>query len=148
MGNYIPFYFTPFSIMMLNITTGYNGVKQRSNEEIVIFVSSLPKLQESGVQFVFCDRHAYLQFAKYSSDLADLEMIDWAILQARDFKADQDYMEKKERYQAEALVHQHMPVTALLGMICYNNEVRRELDGLLESRDTELKVVTREKWYF
>jgi len=42
LGDYVPFYFTPWSPMLLNIKTGRNGVIQRPNREIAIFVSSLP----------------------------------------------------------------------------------------------------------
>jgi hypothetical protein len=62
--------------MMLNIKTGYGGVSQVPNEEILIFVSSLRKLTELGLPFVFTDRHAYLKAANFYSDLADLENID------------------------------------------------------------------------
>ena len=43
LSDYVPFYFTPFSIMMYNIHTGYN-VRQVPNEEILIVVSSLAKI--------------------------------------------------------------------------------------------------------
>ena len=36
LSDYVPFYFTPFSPMLRNITTGWGGVKRRSNDEIVI----------------------------------------------------------------------------------------------------------------
>jgi hypothetical protein len=52
LSDYIPFYFTPYSIMMYNIRTGY-GVKQVPNEDIVIFVSSLPHVVAQGLRFVF-----------------------------------------------------------------------------------------------
>ena len=35
-SDYVPFYFTPFSMMMLNIKTGWKGIIQRPNEDIVI----------------------------------------------------------------------------------------------------------------
>ncbi len=47
LSDYVPFYFTPYSIMMYNIRTGY-GVKQVPNHEIVIFVSSLPHVESQG----------------------------------------------------------------------------------------------------
>ena len=30
LSDYVPFYFTPFTPMLLNIKTGFNGVRQRS----------------------------------------------------------------------------------------------------------------------
>jgi ssDNA thymidine ADP-ribosyltransferase, DarT len=38
LSDYIPFYFTPFSPMMLNIKTGWGGITKRLNQEIVILV--------------------------------------------------------------------------------------------------------------
>jgi len=123
LSDYVPFYFTPYSPMMLNIKTGYAGVAKVPNEEIVIFVSSLRKLAELGHAFVFTDRHAYLWSADFYSDLDDLQHIDWALLRNRDFKRDPDDPEKVERYQAEALVHQHLPVAAMIGAVCYTESV-------------------------
>ena len=51
LADYVPFYFTPFSIMMYNICTGYN-VKKVPNEEIVILVSSLHRIAELRMRFV------------------------------------------------------------------------------------------------
>jgi len=61
LSDYIPFYFTPFSMMMYNIKTGYGGIRQFPNRKIVIMVSSLRGLADRGVATVFSDRHAYLQ---------------------------------------------------------------------------------------
>src|SRR5881392_1033159 len=36
LSDYVPFYFTPLSPMLLNIKSGYNGIRQRSNDEIII----------------------------------------------------------------------------------------------------------------
>jgi ssDNA thymidine ADP-ribosyltransferase, DarT len=68
LSDYVPFYFTPFSPMLLNIKTGRGGVIQRPNEEIVILVSSLPRCRQLGLSYVFSDRHAYLEPARFYSD--------------------------------------------------------------------------------
>lgn len=60
--------------------------------------------------FLFTDSHAYYQWANYYSDLAELAKIDWLLLQRRDLKRDPEDPAKFERYQAEALVHRHLPV--------------------------------------
>ena len=75
LSDYVPFYFTPYSPMMLNIKTGHGGVVQRPNEDIVILVSSLHKIAELEIAFVFSDRHAYLQAAQFSSSVDDLDRI-------------------------------------------------------------------------
>jgi hypothetical protein len=148
LADYIPFYFTPFSPMLLNIHTGQNEVAKRSNEEIVILVTSLPLLQEQGISFVFTDRHAYLQTARFYNDTAHLNVIDWPLLQHRNFKRDPDDPEKLERYQAEALVHRHVPLGALLGIMCYNQTVMQSIQTELNARSLDLRVYDRPRWYF
>lgn len=148
LSDYIPFYFTPFSMMMYNITTGYGGIRQFPNAEIVIFVSSLRRLAESGVSTVFSDRHAYLQTAQFFTSLDDLDKIDWAILQKRDFKRDVDDPEKTDRYQAEALVHRHLPVEDLAGIVCSGENEKRTLEQQGKEVGRELKIVARPRWYF
>jgi len=108
--------------MMYNIYTGI-GVAKRRNEEIVILVSSIPKLLENSIPFVFTDRHAYTQLADFFNQYNDLSNLDWNILQNRDFQRDANDPEKLERYQAEALVYQHPPVQSLLGIVCYTEEI-------------------------
>lgn len=128
LSDYIPFYFTPFSPMMYNIKRGWGGIRKRDNDEIVIMVSSLRTLHKRNIPFLFTDRHAYLVAAQFYSDLARLDQIDWDMLQRRDFRNDPDDPSKKERYQAEALVHKHLPVDALTGFACYSDQGAQDAD--------------------
>ena len=148
LSDYVPFYFTPFSMMMYNIRTGYGGIRQFPNSEIVIMVSSLRDLAERGVVAVFSDRHAYLQTAQFFRSLEDLDKIDWGILQRRDFKKDVDDPEKTARYQAEALVHRHLPVDHLAGIVCWSQKEQRILERQREESGLALKVLARPNWYF
>jgi hypothetical protein len=148
LNDYVPFYFTPFSVMMRNIHTGWGGVQQRANEEIVLLVSSLPHLQAQGLRFIFTDCHAYYQWANFYTDLADLDKIDWQILQQRDFKRDPDDPAKFERYQAEALIYQHCPISALLGIVCYTDPLKAQIEQQLAERSIKLDVYAKTGWYF
>jgi hypothetical protein len=148
LGDYIPFYFTPFSPMLYNIKTGWGGIRQRNNDEIVIMVSSLRRLQAKGVRFLFTDRHAYLAAAQFYSDLAHLDQIDWDMLQRRDFRNNADDPSKKERYQAEALIHKHLPIGALSGLVCFNDDVLKFLSAALAQRNQTMRVVKKPDWYF
>jgi len=150
LGDYVPFYFTPCSPMLLNIVTGHNGITQRPKREIVIVVSSLPRLAEQGVAFVFSDRHAYLQTAKFSTNVADLPvMVPWPRLQARNFqRRNADDVESFERYQAEALAHKHVPVTALTGIACYTSAEEANVRDLVQNASIQLAVAAKPEWFF
>jgi len=148
LSDYVPFYFTPFSPMLRNIHTGWGGIPKRANEEIVMLVSNLHRVAAHGYPFVFTDSHAYYQWANFYSDLADLGKIDWPLLQTRDFRRDPEDPAKFERYQAEALIHRYLPVSALLGVVCYTDSVRQAIVQQLQSRNLNLPVHVRPRWYF
>ncbi|WP_234197784.1 type II toxin-antitoxin system toxin DNA ADP-ribosyl transferase DarT [Pseudacidovorax sp. NFM-22] len=149
LNDYVPFYFTPFSPMLLNIKSGRAGITQRRNDEIVILVSSLRRVAaDANLRWLFTDSHAYYQWANYYDNLQHLDQIDWPILQARDFKRDPDDPAKFERYQAEALVHQHMPVSALLGVVCYTSALKQNIEQQVAARGLNLAVHARPGWYF
>jgi len=147
LADYIPFYFTPFSIMMYNIHTGYN-VLQVPNEEIVILVSSLHKVAELGIPFVFTDQHAYPLMASYFTNLNDLDQVDWDLLNRRDFRHDPDDPGKKERYQAEALIWKHLPVEGLLGICSHSDAIDQGIKQELAKRKIALQTVVKRDWYF
>ena len=147
LADYVPFYFTPFSPMVYNIVTG-RGVRQRERGELCFVVSSLHLVSESGLKFAFADRHAYLSRAEFFSDLKDLDRLEWARWQARGFKRDPDDPLRFERYEAEALVHKHVPVTAVKGVVCYDSTIRNSIADQIASRSLGVRAVLRPEWYF
>ena len=118
LDHYIPFYFTPCSMMLYNIRTGWNNMTRRTPQELVFFVASLRSLAAHGISFVFSDRHAILSLAMFSTSLNDIDHLGWQYWQQRDFRRDSDRPEKTELYQAEALVHRHLPPAHLNGIVC------------------------------
>jgi hypothetical protein len=148
LADYVPFYFTPFSPMMYNIYTGRGDVPMQKNEDICILVSSLVRVKELGLKYAFTDRHAYTPMAKYFNDTDQLEQVDWALLQSRNFKRNPDDPEQIERYQAEALIFNHLPVKALLGVVCYTDAVKTILDDKIKKKGLTLDVRAMTGWYF
>jgi hypothetical protein len=148
LGDYVPFYFTPYSIMMFNLHTGHRGITRRENDELVIFVSSLHRIRELGLPFVFTNQHAYVADAEFFTDLAQLSVVDWPLLRSRDFKTDDADPGKQARYQAEALIHRQVPLTALRGLACHRDSVRQHLESLVAARGLTLKVNAVPRWYF
>lgn len=148
LADYVPFYFTPFSPMLLNIKTGYGGIPRVPNDDIVILVSSLRRAEQDGLQFVFTNRHAYLIAAEYFNNLADLDRVDWDLLQRRDFKRDPEDPDKFERYQAEALIRDLVPTRSLLGVVCHAEALTDRVTADVSALGLDLKVICRPNWYF
>lgn len=145
--DYIPFYFTPFSPMAYRIFTGL-GIAPQPREDICFLVSSLPHLLANEVSFAFTDRHAYLETAQFFNSIGDASQLDWHAWQSRDFRRNEKEPEAFERYQAEALIHRHLPLKGLRGIVCYSDLVRDTITRQLPQSLRELKVVTRSGWYF
>jgi len=148
LSDYVPFYFTPFSMMMYKIKTGHGGITKRNNQDIVIFVSSIHRLRELGVPFLFTNQHAYPPNTDFYETVEALSVIDWPLLQSKNFKTDDADPGKQLRYQAEALAHEHVPLNALLGIVCYNDEVKQRIEAMLQARGQNISVKTLTKWYF
>jgi hypothetical protein len=111
-------------------------------------VSSLDLLEERGLPYVFTDRHAYLNTARFFRDRAKLQQVDFELLGRRDFQRDPEDPGKLERYQAEVLVHGPMPVSGLLGLACYTETVKGEIQAECSCLDLELPIAVRSHWYF
>lgn len=149
LSDYVPFYLTPKSPMLLNIKTGYKGVTKRPNHEIVVLVSSCAAMAEYGVSTLFTDRHAYIATATWTSNPADLStMIDWDILRRHDFAKDDNYPDKMDRYMAEALAHKHVPAEALLGIGCVSEGVKLRIEKSVHDAGLATRAVVRPEWYF
>ena len=148
LNDYVPFYFTPFSVMLKNIHSGRGDVQRRTNEEIIILVSSLHKIHSNGLPFLFTDSHAYSNLSTFYNSLNDLDKIDWDLLQRRDFRRDPNDPWKLDRYQAEALIYKSCPVNSLLGVICYNEAMEKELNRQIQARGLGLEAHIRPNWYF
>lgn len=149
LSDYVPFYFTPKSPMLLNINTGYSGITRRSNEEIAIIVTNCQALMSQGTALIFTDRHAYTATAKWSADINDLPtLIDWDILCRHDFSRSDSYPDKMERYQAEALAHLHVPNSGLLAIGCFSTKAEGEILKMVKAASSPIKVFVRPGWYF
>ncbi|CAO4184636.1 DarT domain-containing protein [Methylorubrum populi] len=148
LNDYVPFYFTPFSPMALNIKTGWNGITKRANDDILIFVSSIYHALSQGLDLIFTDRHAYLTTAKFYRSANHLDQIDWDILRSKNFKKDPRDPERVERYQAEALIHRHVPLTGLLGVAVHSDRVQADVQKVVDKSGTLLQVRTLPSWYF
>ncbi|OGF12283.1 MAG: hypothetical protein A2W00_05755 [Candidatus Eisenbacteria bacterium RBG_16_71_46] len=148
LSDYIPFYFTPRSVMLLKIVSGH-GVPRVPKHDIVILVTSLRELAKRGLESLLTDRHASLGAARITSNLEEgLTRIDWRNLQASDFRHGDDDPERHERYQAEALVHRHIPLEALQRIVCYRPQEKAQLKDEIGRRGLELSVEAHPDWLF
>lgn len=129
LGEYIPFYFGLRMPMLYVIHHGLNGVKKLQPGEIIYCVSSVSKVMEAGLDFLFTDGHAVDAFSsQYSKSHLDqlTTILDRSAIKARYWKADND-LDLKRRKEAEFLLLGDLPFEGVLGFIVYDESTKARL---------------------
>lgn len=148
LADYVPFYFTVRSPMLFVIAMGNDPeVIKTPQEEIVYLVSTVTKLEGTGIQYVFTDRHAKLGYATFYSNHEDIKKLDWNIIKS-DRWGRQNGIERKEIKQAECLIYKHLPVDAIIGIACKSHIVYNEIEKMMQSTRTEVPIKLKPGWYF
>ncbi len=147
LSDYVPFYFTPWSPMLMNITTGHNGMMRTPARDIAVLVAGVATLHAAGIRFLLTDRHAYLQTATFTPGVRGLQHVDWKLLQSRDFKRDDADPDKFDRYQAEALVHGHVPASALSTVVVHDDRQRRRIEAELLRLRLDVRLAADASYY-
>jgi hypothetical protein len=148
LNDYIPFYFCKHPVMLYNIHTGrVEGVDVRQ-EEVVYLVSTIERLEEDEIPFLFTNRHAYVANAKFFTDRAKLQTLDWPLIKGRDFSRDPDDLDKLERRAAECLIHRRLPAKALLGIASCDQKHLAYVQRQVEKCGLDLPAKIRSDWYF
>lgn len=140
LGEYVPFYFAGHTPMLYMIMNGYSGVTKRPQKDIVYFVSSVEKIQEKGIPFVFSDRHAKRAVANFYSSIDDLEKLDWGTIKNKVWSNDQNNLSRRDLKQAEFLVHSHVPVSCIHGLVVKTFERKKYFKEIIRKLELEIKV--------
>lgn len=149
LNDYVPFYFCTHSVMLFNIHTGRVEGVTAKQADIVYLVSSIEKLVETNVRFLFTNQHAYVQAGtEFYIDPTDLTKLDWLLIRSRDFERDPNDLGKLERRAAERLVHRILPIATLLGIGCLDEGTHEFLSGHANNASIALKIVKCPQWYF
>jgi hypothetical protein len=146
--DYVPFYFSPHSIMLYQIHRGQVPGCTARQRDIIYLVSSVQKLQEQGITFIFTDGHAFPLNTRYFDDPANLKELDWNTIRSKDFRRRLEDDERFRRYQAECLVHGRVPLEALLGVACLDSTCLNAAKEKIQYAGNAIKVAARPDWYF
>jgi hypothetical protein len=122
-------------------------VIQTPQEDIIYVITSFQTLLNIGCQVIFTDRHAKLDYAKFYQNPQDLDLLDWGAIKTdqwgRQFGA-----ERKEMKQAECLVYQHVPCTAIIGIAVMNEAAEFRVNQYLEKSALKFPVKIKPNFYF
>lgn len=148
-GDYVPFYFTPKSIMLYNIITGYwhPVVPKRDKSEILVIRCLIEELVRLPTWF-FTDGQANKNFTKHFNNLELLSEIDWTCIQNSNFKNDSGDPDRSRKYQAEFLVHQEVPIDCIESLNVYNQQAADVVADMLNNNNSNLAVHIQPQYFF
>ena len=148
-GDYVPFYFTPKSIMLYNIITGYwHPLVPRRNRNEILIIRCLISDLATFPQWFFTDGQANAIISNHYNDLSDLDQIDWKSIQNSDFsKSNGDY-DRPRRYQAEFLVYEQVPLEKVESLNVYDNQTADIVTNILKQNNINLAVNIQPQYFF
>jgi hypothetical protein len=147
LGDYIPFYFGPRTPMLYVIQNGFNMVAPTPAENIVYCVSSVQKMIDLGLDFVFIDGYAVDGFSGQhtAADLENIETIlDMRAIYDR-YWNDENDLDKKRRKEAEFLVVGDIASSVILSYLTYNENARDRIVNFGADADA---VHVKSHYYF
>lgn len=148
-GDYVPFYFTPRSIMLYNIITGYRDplVPKRAAEELIILRSSIKELSKLPKWF-FTDSQANDMQTRHYNNLHDLDKVDWDCIREGNFEKSVDDYDRSRRYQAEFLVFQAVPLDYIESINVCSQAVANRVATKLKRINCNLAVHIQPAYFF
>ena len=144
LGNYVPFNFCPRSVMLYVVSQGHENY-QEGQQPIVHLVSSIKHIRATGRPWLFTDRHADLGYANQFDDLARLDEVDWAVMPVLQWGGD---TELKEKRQAEFLVHDSCPWSAIEVIGVMDQTIAARVQAVLAGAEHRPRVEVYRDWYY
>ncbi len=146
--DYVPFYFAPRSPMLYAIHGGFVEGYQGGQAGVIHLVSSVERVRDAGLRFVFTDGHADMEISGFFENLGDLGKIDWSIMSETYWHDTDEDGDRKRRRQAEFLVHQFFPLTLMTEIGVINQAMGRRVEQALGSAGHLPAVTVRRDWYY
>ncbi len=149
-GEYVPFYFCPRSIMLYILYMGnHPDLEYRQGQQPVVHLqadlaATVHWANQHRVLWAFSDRNAGTYFAQFYNDPNDLDKVDWEAVAATDFRD----MVVKEGKQAEFLVYESFPIELVEKIGVIDARMARQVDIVVQGADHRPLVSVEREWYY
>ena len=142
LNDYVPFYLGPRSPMLYTIS------RRQPQPEIIYLLSNVQHIQQLGLPYVFTDGHAFEILTSFHQSPTDLANLAWADIYADQWKPTLQNPNLQRHKQAEFLVHQFVPVNALIGIAVHNSHIRTQVEQVVQQAGLALPVREVPAWYY
>jgi hypothetical protein len=149
-GQYVPFYFCPRSIMLYLLHMGnHPELTYRGGQGPIVhleaeIVPSCDWADAEGLRWAFTLSNAGAVYTEFRNNLSDLADVDWQSVAATDFRSSS----VKEGKQAEFLVEQRYAWTLIQRIGVRNASMRARVLEELAAAPHQPSVDVLPRWYF
>jgi hypothetical protein len=149
-GDYVPFYFCPRSVMLYILYMGNNpDLHYRGGQEPIVHLQAdiqavIDWADGAGIRWAFSDRNAGARIATFYSRKVEFKNLNWDAIENRDFR---DF-QVKEGKQAEFLVFESFPWTLVEHIGVHSEDVARTVTNTIAANRHRPPVTVRPDWYY
>ena len=149
-GDYVPFYFCPRSIMLFIIyCNNHQDMVYRGGQGPIIHLqadmeSVMNWADGQNVRWAFSDRNAGARFTDFYNNRAELDQVDWDAVRSTDFR---DPI-VKEGKQAEFLVYDTFPWQLVEKIGVINTSMLNQVNTILRPMSHKPVVNIERAWYY
>jgi len=149
-GDFVPFYFCPRSIMLYVIhSANHPELAYRGGQGPIVHLEAdlhevVAWADASGRRWAFALSNAGAYYTQFRSSVAQLDEVNWPAVAATDFRV----AEVKEGKQAEFLVHNHFPWHLVRRIGVSAPGVAQQVAGAMSGVAQRPVVEIRRDWYF
>ncbi len=149
-GEYVPFYFCPRSIMLYILYRGnhpdldYTGGQTPIVHLQADLKSTVNWAEQKNIRWAFSDRNAGSFIADFFNDLKYLDKINWEAVMASDFRD----MQIKEGKQAEFLIYELFPWKLVEKIGVANRNILKSVKKMLKNSEHKPPVSIEPSWYY
>lgn len=153
-GQCVPFYFCPRSVMLYLLAMGnHEGVTYRGGQErIVHLVADLNRVVEwaetNEVRWAFTLSNAASNYFEDRADLTQLDEIDWEAVSAKRWSGNGISRSVKEGKQAEFLVERSFPWELFGEIGVHSQAIGEQVVRLIAEHDHRPAVRVKRGWYY
>lgn len=147
-GDCVPFYFCPRSVMLYLMYRGnHPELTYRGGQNPIVHLEAdlhdaIEWAKRANRRWVFTASNAGSSYFEDWSDLEELHRIDWSAIRARDWR------EKKEGKQAEFLMESSFPLQLISRVGVHSGVIQRQAITALTGAEHVPRVEVKQDWYY
>ena len=149
-GDYVPFYFCPRSVMLFVIHCANNpSLTYRGGQGPIVHLESdletvVEWAEAQNRLWAFSLSNAGARYTSFRADLDDLDALDWTAIASNDFRG----AAVKEPKQSEFLLHESFPLELVERVGVLSNGVRITTQQMLAGTPYRPRIEVQPSWYY